>query len=85
MRACWNGKADSSVGANTEGEMQRDLVTHQAFPASERERASIRALKNWLLSAPADSPFDDQIVRLRIAAAIAAISSSALEQRTTKD
>jgi hypothetical protein len=64
--------------------MQRDIVTQPVFPASERERASIRALKNWLLAAPADSPFDDQIVRLRIAAAIAAISADALEQRTTK-
>jgi hypothetical protein len=64
--------------------MQRDIVTHQAFPASERERASIRALKNWLFAAPVDSPFDDQIVRLRIAAAIAAISADALDHRTTK-
>ncbi|MFZ5691593.1 MAG: hypothetical protein ACOY5F_10085 [Pseudomonadota bacterium] len=65
--------------------MQRDIVTHQAFPASERERASIRALKNWLLAAPADSPFDDQIVRLRIAAAIASISADALEAKTPRD
>jgi hypothetical protein len=59
--------------------MQRDIVTYYGFPASERERASIRALKNWLLAAPAENPFDDQIVRLRIASAIAAISSSALD------
>jgi hypothetical protein len=64
--------------------MQRDNEKQTAFPASERERASIRALKNWLLAAPADSPFDDQIVRLRIAAAIAAVSSAALDHRTTK-
>jgi hypothetical protein len=63
----------------------RDIVSHRSFPASERERSSIRALKNWLLAAPADSAFDDQIVRLRIAAAIATISSAALEERTTKD
>jgi hypothetical protein len=55
-----------------------------AFPASETERASIRALKNWLLAAPADSPFEDQIVRLRIAAAIANISSAALDHRPAK-
>ena len=64
--------------------MQRANQDRTGFPASERERASIRALKNWLLAAPADSPFDDQIVRLRIAAAIAAISSSALHSEPTK-
>lgn len=42
-----------------------------AFPASAPERAAIRALKNWLLAAPGESAFDDDIVRLRVAAAIA--------------
>lgn len=46
----------------------------QAFPANESERAAIRALKNWLLSTPGESPFEDQIVRLRIAAAIASVT-----------
>jgi hypothetical protein len=53
----------------------------RTYPASEVERASIRALKNWLLAAPVESPFDDQIVRLRIAAAIATLSSTARETR----
>jgi hypothetical protein len=47
----------------------------QSFPASEPERASIRALKNWLLAAPGESAFDDQFNRLRIADAIARISA----------
>lgn len=55
-----------------------------AFPASQAERASIRALKNWLLAAPPESPFEDQIVRLRIAAAIAAVSSAAVHDRPAK-
>lgn len=46
-----------------------------AFPASEPERAAIRALKNWLLARPAENPFADQIVRLRIADAIARLSA----------
>jgi hypothetical protein len=62
--------------------MQHATQNRKAFPASERERASIRALKNWLLAAPGESPFDDQIVRLRIAAAIATLSSAALENRS---
>lgn len=64
--------------------MDQVMPTRRTFPASETERASIRALKNWLLAAPADSPFEDQIVRLRIAAAIAAISSAALDDRPAK-
>jgi hypothetical protein len=64
--------------------MPHATQTRRVFPASEAERASIRALKNWLLAAPADSPFDDQIVRLRIAAAIATVSSAALENRPAK-
>lgn len=51
----------------------------RAFPASERERASIRALKNWLLATPGESPFEDQIVRLRVAAAIARVSEGGLK------
>ncbi len=57
--------------------MQNHKETRRSFPASDAERASIRALKNWLLAAPADSAFDDQIVRLRIAAAIATIARRA--------
>ena len=62
--------------------MQNRKQKRRTFPASEAERASIRALKNWLLAAPAESPFEDQIVRLRIAAAIATVSSAALDPRT---
>ncbi len=56
----------------------------RVFPASEPERASIRALKNWLLAAPGESAFEDQLVRLRIAAAIADISSAALHHGPAK-
>ncbi|MGE3992641.1 hypothetical protein [Pseudorhodoplanes sp.] len=49
----------------------------KAFPASEQERASIRALKNWLLSMPGQSAFDDQIIRLRIASVIATLAGRA--------
>ena len=59
--------------------MQDDTQKRKTFPASEAERASIRALKNWLLAEPADNPFDDQLVRLRIAAAIATVSAAAIE------
>jgi hypothetical protein len=83
--ACWNGPADSPVTTATEGEMQHATQKRKAFQASEAERASIRALKNWLLAAPGESPFDDQIVRLRIAAAIATLSSAALENRPAKN
>ena len=62
--------------------MQTNKQKRKAFPASEAERASIRALKNWLLAAPGESPFEDQLVRLRIAAAIASVSSAANERRT---
>ncbi|HWV41445.1 hypothetical protein [Pseudorhodoplanes sp.] len=48
----------------------------RVFPASEPERAAIRALKNWLLATPGEDPFADQIVRLRIADAIARFSSA---------
>ena len=44
------------------------------IPASPAERASIRALKNWLLAGPGESPLQDQIVRLRIADAIARLA-----------
>jgi hypothetical protein len=61
-------------------DMRHSTPKRGTFPASESERASIRALKNWLLATPGESPFADQIVRLRIAAAIAAVSSAALER-----
>jgi hypothetical protein len=64
--------------------MDHTMHTRRTFPASQTERASIRALKNWLLAAPSDSPFDDQLVRLRIAAAIAALSSASNEQAAVK-
>jgi hypothetical protein len=64
--------------------MEHGVGRRQPFPASEPERASIRALKNWLLSAPAESAFEDQIVRLRIAAAIAELSV-ALEKSSEQD
>lgn len=54
--------------------MQDGSGSRRLFPASEPERASIRALKKWLLSTPGESPFEDQIVRLRIAAAIATLA-----------
>jgi hypothetical protein len=56
--------------------MQDGSGNRRLFPASEPERASIRALKNWLLSTPGESPFDDQIVKLRVAAAIASLASA---------
>ena len=56
--------------------MRDDPDQRRRFPASEPERASIRALKNWLLSTPCENPFDDQIVRLRISAAIASVSTA---------
>jgi hypothetical protein len=59
--------------------MQNNKQDRKTFPASEAERASIRALKNWLLAAPAESALDDQIVRLRIAAAIATVSLASTE------
>jgi hypothetical protein len=59
--------------------MKNDKPTRKTFPASEAERASIRALKNWLLAAPAESAFEDQITRLRISAAIASLSTAAHE------
>jgi hypothetical protein len=46
------------------------------FRASETEQASIRALKNWLLSAPPENALEDQIVRQRLSAAIAALSEA---------
>jgi hypothetical protein len=46
------------------------------FRASEAETASIRALKNWLLAAPPENPLEDQIVRQRLAAAIAILSEA---------
>ncbi len=61
--------------------MQTNKQNRKTFPASEAERASIRALKNWLLATPGESPFEDQLVRLRIAAAIASVSSAANESR----
>lgn len=46
------------------------------FRASETEQASIRALKNWLLSAPPENALEDQIVRQRLSAAIATLSEA---------
>jgi hypothetical protein len=63
--------------------MRSSTPKRGTFPASEAERASIRALKNWLLATPGESPFADQIVRLRLAAAIATVSSAALERGAT--
>jgi ADP-ribosylglycohydrolase len=48
----------------------------KSFRASETEQASIRALKNWLLSAPPENALEDQIVRQRLAAAIATLSEA---------
>ena len=61
--------------------MQTNKQKRRVFPASEAERASIRALKNWLLATPGESAFEDQLVRLRIAAAIASVSSAAKADR----
>jgi len=44
------------------------------IPASAAERGAIRALKNWLMQGPGESPLQDQIVRLRIADAIARLA-----------
>jgi hypothetical protein len=86
MQARGNAAADSSVG-NSLGAvaMENNKLKPKAFPAGEMERASIRALKNWLLAVPGESPFAEQIVRLRIAAAIAAVSSADPDRRSVKD
>lgn len=54
------------------------------IPASAAERASIRALKNWLLAGPCESPLQDQIVRLRIADAIARFAPGKLMRKVRK-
>ena len=54
------------------------------IPASAAERASIRALKNWLLAGPGESPLQDQIVRLRIADAIARFAPGQLVRKAAK-
>ena len=46
------------------------------FRATEKEQASIRALKNWLFAAPPENALDDQIVRERLSAAIATLSEA---------
>jgi hypothetical protein len=56
----------------------------RTIPASATERASIRALKHWLLSGPGESPLQDQIVRLRIADAIARFAPGKLVPKTAK-
>jgi hypothetical protein len=58
--------------------------TSKRFPASEAERASIRALKNWLLAAPPENPLEDQIVRLRLSEAIAILSENRSAPETKK-
>jgi hypothetical protein len=50
---------------------RKKAAGRHAIRASESERASIRALRNWLFALPPTNALDDQIVRLRIAAAIA--------------
>jgi hypothetical protein len=39
---------------------------------------------SWLLTMPPENPFADQIVELRIAAAIATVSAEALDQRVRR-
>jgi hypothetical protein len=56
----------------------------KVFPASAAERSSIRALKHWLLAAPGESPLQDQIVRLRIADAIARFAPGKLARKIPK-
>lgn len=56
----------------------------QPIPASPAERASIRALKKWLLAEPGESALQDQIVRLRIADAIARFAPGKLLRKATK-
>jgi hypothetical protein len=53
-----------------------DPRASKRFRASDAEKASIRALKNWLLAAPPENPMDDQIVRQRLSAAIATLSEA---------
>lgn len=50
--------------------------SQKPFRASENEQASIRALKNWLFAAPPENALDDQIVRERLASAIATLSET---------
>lgn len=78
MGACRNGMAVAMVAYGIEEDDMRrhDFGPRQAFPASDAERAAIRALKNWLLSMPGEAPFADPIVRLRVAAAIATVSEA---------
>ena len=64
--------------------VKEDAPRRPAFPASEPERAAIRALKHWLLASPCESPFADQIVRLRVAAEIARLSE-ALDPRAARE
>lgn len=56
----------------------------QPIPASAAERASIRALKNWLLARPGESPLQDQLVKLRIADAIARFAPGKLVRKARK-
>ena len=44
---------------------------------NEAERASLRALKNWLFAEPAENPLEDQLVQVRLAAAIASVMERA--------
>ncbi|ARQ01818.1 hypothetical protein [Pseudorhodoplanes sinuspersici] len=64
--------------------MKNRSTVRKAFPASAAERASIRALKHWLLAAPGESPLQDQIVRLRIADAIARFAPGKLARKAAK-
>ena len=50
-------------------------VRKRARKPSDNEKASLRALRNWLFAGPCENPLEDQIVRLRLAFAIAAVSS----------
>ena len=61
--------------------MKKRSKAPMAHPASAAERASIRALKHWLLAIPGESPLQDQIVRLRIADAIARFAPGKLARR----
>lgn len=56
----------------------------RTIPASATERASIRALKHWLLSGPGESPLQDQLVRLRIADAIARFAPAKLMYKSKR-
>ena len=63
---------------------QTELRRRAGSKPSDNEKASLRALGNWLFAGPCENPLEDQIVRLRLASAIAALSSGQHGQKAPK-